>query len=398
MTTPPLPSQPSTEPAAYRPVYPSTPPLPKLPAHRQRIMWVVAGVMIAFLLIAGGVFGAYYLQSPQREEMLLSKQLKNLTSLEFQLLLIPDSTEKQQLQVRLSGAYNNKNAAQHNSRVSLQVMPSPDASVLTADAEMISVNELIYLRFLTLPSIAQFNIQSAAEQWIKIDTKKPPVLLKTLGFFPDQNTLEPLAFTEAFQQHSFIRLERKVGTTTVDGKEVTRYPLRFEKEEFALFLEEVETSVQQRLGTAVKTERIRTYADDIDGVTGEVWVGSDDHLPYRLQLSFLRPDGMTAEVTLDFSKHNKDIAIDAPAQSKTVEQVLQQALGGVLTSTKSSSTAQNDERVMNPALDSDDDGLTNGEEQDLATDPLTADTDGDGYLDGEEVENGFDPNGAGALK
>ena len=42
-------------------------------------------------------------------------------------------------------------------------------------------------------------------------------------------------------------------------------------------------------------------------------------------------------------------------------------------------------------IDSDGDGLTNGEERDLGTDPDVADTDGDGVSDGEEVDLGIDP-------
>jgi hypothetical protein len=42
-------------------------------------------------------------------------------------------------------------------------------------------------------------------------------------------------------------------------------------------------------------------------------------------------------------------------------------------------------------LDSDQDGLTNQEEQTLGTDPHNADTDGDGYSDGKEVGSGYNP-------
>jgi len=41
--------------------------------------------------------------------------------------------------------------------------------------------------------------------------------------------------------------------------------------------------------------------------------------------------------------------------------------------------------------DTDGDGLSNAQEQELGTDPENADTDGDGYTDGDEVTNGFSP-------
>jgi len=49
-------------------------------------------------------------------------------------------------------------------------------------------------------------------------------------------------------------------------------------------------------------------------------------------------------------------------------------------------------------VDSDSDGLSDWEEVSVfGTDPLSQDTDGDGYSDGEEVQNGYNPNGDGKL-
>ena len=50
---------------------------------------------------------------------------------------------------------------------------------------------------------------------------------------------------------------------------------------------------------------------------------------------------------------------------------------------------------LDPDGDEDGDGLTNGEEEDLGTDPEVADTDGDGLTDGDEVNvYGTDPGTA----
>ncbi|MBU4331687.1 thrombospondin type 3 repeat-containing protein [Patescibacteria group bacterium] len=47
--------------------------------------------------------------------------------------------------------------------------------------------------------------------------------------------------------------------------------------------------------------------------------------------------------------------------------------------------------IPTPPPDTDKDGLFDGDEGKLGTDPLNPDTDGDGHLDGEEVKNGYDP-------
>ncbi len=83
--------------------------------------------------------------------------------------------------------------------------------------------------------------------------------------------------------------------------------------------------------------------------------------------------------------------------------------------TQSTTTIQ-----VQDTMDTDNDGLTDREENELGTniskidsdsdklddyaevntyktDPLNPDTDGDGYLDGTEVENGYNPNGPGKL-
>ena len=52
-------------------------------------------------------------------------------------------------------------------------------------------------------------------------------------------------------------------------------------------------------------------------------------------------------------------------------------------------------KFVAPDMDSDNDGLTNGEESDIyGTDPMNADSDGDGVSDGEEVSKNSNPMNA----
>jgi|GEM_PF-3547631 len=53
--------------------------------------------------------------------------------------------------------------------------------------------------------------------------------------------------------------------------------------------------------------------------------------------------------------------------------------------------------VIDPNLDTDNDGLVDTLETQYKTDPKNPDSDGDGYKDGEEVKNGYNPLGVGKM-
>jgi hypothetical protein len=57
----------------------------------------------------------------------------------------------------------------------------------------------------------------------------------------------------------------------------------------------------------------------------------------------------------------------------------------------------NNNSGLGAEMDSDNDELTDQEEQEYGTDTSNPDTDGDGYLDGEEVNGGYNPLGEGKL-
>lgn len=83
---------------------------------------------------------------------------------------------------------------------------------------------------------------------------------------------------------------------------------------------------------------------------------------------------------------------ETPAPAITVEPAVDTDNDG-LTDTEETSTGTSAQ-----VADTDADGLSDYEEITLwKTNPLNPDTDGDGYSDGQEVKNGYNPNGAGKL-
>lgn len=54
--------------------------------------------------------------------------------------------------------------------------------------------------------------------------------------------------------------------------------------------------------------------------------------------------------------------------------------------------------VISDIVDSDNDGISDSEENNYGTDPQNPDTDADGFLDGEEIKSGYNPLGEGRLE
>lgn len=90
-----------------------------------------------------------------------------------------------------------------------------------------------------------------------------------------------------------------------------------------------------------------------------------------------------------------------PGQSEETSTVPTPAIIEPATDTDGDGLLDSEEAVLgtNPLkADSDDDGLTDAQEvKTYLTDPNKADTDGDSYLDGAEVSAGYDPKGPGKL-
>src|SRR5687768_9567470 len=64
---------------------------------------------------------------------------------------------------------------------------------------------------------------------------------------------------------------------------------------------------------------------------------------------------------------------------------------GILDADDGGGQGRKDEEVDPYGVDSDDDGLSDGDEADMGLDPENADSDDDGLSDGDEVEMGADP-------
>lgn len=138
-------------------------------------------------------------------------------------------------------------------------------------------------------------------------------------------------------------------------------------------------------------------------VEGNVSYGASQN-NYNKNINLNRPRSVEQQIILSELEFNqtyyykiflKDVlnkTLTTPEFSfKTLPQNLLTASGNLFLPT------QDLFNINDPGQDFDSDGLTNIQEQQYNTDPISSDTDGDGYIDGVEVAHGYNPLGPGRL-
>ena len=93
-------------------------------------------------------------------------------------------------------------------------------------------------------------------------------------------------------------------------------------------------------------------------------------------------------IVMNLDRINEPVKIATPSKFLDLNQILAGFMGGISKEVTKNNLAIND---------SDNDGLSDKEEEFYGTDKNNSDTDGDGYKDGDEVKNGYNPLGAGKL-
>ncbi|MBN1611417.1 MAG: DUF11 domain-containing protein, partial [Polyangiaceae bacterium] len=130
-------------------------------------------------------------------------------------------------------------------------------------------------------------------------------------------------------------------------------------------------------GSRTITVRLGTGADGSDG--GIIEIGESTTITFQVTVDSSASGTISNQAVITASGEQGAGAADFPTDSDSTEEGSQPTEGEV------------------GAVDSDDDGLSNNEEDELGTDPNDADSDDDGVPDGDEVHPGDDTDGDGKI-
>jgi len=198
----------------------------------------------------------------------------------------------------------------------------------------------------------------------------------------------------------------------INGKKTRIFDGRFDPQAIRSFLSEI---IRIREGRELNsTERliVETQGKALEEMRIRLWIGSSDHLLYRIQVGgvFEEVDRSTLtalDVVINLERYNDPFVVGTPENLVSFKEIYNQ-LFGALSLSALGSLNSGAETVLNDAAnlpidfevksnDPDEDGVSNIVEAFYGSDPNNPDTDGDGVNDGDEITAGRSPTGEGSL-
>ncbi len=423
----------------------------------KKVIIVVVAVVAGLLLLGGGVFAYFsYSQSPEKiaqqmfEKIFAVKSLEYAGDVEFDLEMdvsgllgnnlsffnggnnsLPataTSTIKKtgSISLNFNGASDWQNSAAKGLFAFTVKVDAPTLGEFSLGSEVRTVNRNIYAKLSKAPNLMIFDLSSLENQWVNFGSVAFDDLDEEKKNFSDEEVAQ---IKDAFKRANIFKIVAKLPSEKIDGLNAYHYKFIVDKENLKNFLIKLdEISAEISLTVKEREDFEKEYAKFI-APEGEIWIGKDDLLPYKISLNFVIPETGDSKasgnisIVLSAKNYNKPVAVEVPAPVKTTEEImsgfmrglggfdsgntppspasigLEQELGnGPSLDTSSSSPVVEPVIDPNQNLDSDNDGLNNSEEiSQYKTDPNNPDTDGDGFKDGDEVKNGYNPNGSGKL-
>lgn len=202
-------------------------------------------------------------------------------------------------------------------------------------------------------------------------------------------------------------------TEVVDGQTTRLFDATFDREAIRAFLHEVIRLREGREPTDDERLEVEAQASALESLSLRLWIGSGDHLLYRVQATgaFVEEDRherTSVDLVVNLSRFNEPFDAKKPQKTVLFAAIYQEAFGSLPEAEAGSAFVgganpfgQADAHLpvlaAEEVTDADQDGLSDIVEAFFGTDRNNPDTDGDGASDGEEVLTGQNPRGDGSL-
>lgn len=402
----------------------------------KKILLPVIAIVGGALIVGGGAFAYfYYFQSPEKNIQKMIVKLAEIKSLEYSGELsteinvgdlpggnggfLPSAQlfspkKESRTSSEFSGSFDiqeaNSPKGQFSFNLKTDALPLAE---LAFGAEAIMIDESFYVRLSDAPNLGLIDLSALKNQWIKINPKaltkqfdNNPLWEKQIAKAQPGRNLSPeqtKKLTTAFRQAKIFKITDKLAGEKIEGVGTHHYKFIIDEVGIKKFIIDSAEIIQGKTPTEEEAKAFDKGFESVGSLNGEIWIGKKDYLPRKLALNSTMRATETSMVsgktnfTISFRNFNKPAQIEAPSETKPLEELLGGLFGGLKGFTPAISSPPVNRQGLGDDADADKDGLSDQREQVYGTDPNQADTDGDGFKDGDEVKNGYNPNGAGKL-
>jgi hypothetical protein len=365
MAKPAIFSQPGVA-AAASPKISSFASAPKL--NKQTLIIIIA-VVVGLLLIGGGVLAYFsYFQSPDRIMGEMFEKIVTIKSLEYtgdvkadlsvdtasllnnnaaSLLSVntnsaspslATSTKKNgSLSFNFNGSsdWHNKSAFQGLLAFTMQV-DMPTVGDFSLGSEIRTINNSLYVELTKAPNIMLIDLSPLENQWVKIDESN---VTSTENKVSDRFSPSAVAqIKAAFSRDKFFKITANLPSETVNGVNTYHYKFIIDREGLRNFIIDVDKTAASSMLTGQNLADFNKQMTDLAMPAGEIWIGKNDLLPYKLSFNYDLKATETSQVSgnvkvvLSAKNFNKSLQVAIPAPVKSPQEIMSGLFGGMSSS------------------------------------------------------------------
>lgn len=355
---------PSSAPTA--PAAPATPPTKSAAPKR---LGLVIGIVVGILVLAGGASATYFFflkEDPEKVLAMALSDVMDVKTFEFASSLRVEATTSAtgtgaetllpvlsggagdaasvKLLLTMNGAIDHTDRAKPKSSFDMKL-----ASTSVANGSPIlglstrQLEDATYLSLTEVPSNMFIDLSPIAGVWVKIDPKSLAKQLVgdavTEEASAPKETITEEQKTEiraAFVELKPVRVKKALKDEDVDGVPSRHYQLTVDQEALKAFVLRMQSIMNGEASLAYEkfNDDYERYSKQVEVTSSEIWIGKESGLPTRvlLQMTGKATEDVPADGTMTFDmkfkNFNQTPVIEAPAESKTFEEIFQQLMGG----------------------------------------------------------------------
>jgi hypothetical protein len=333
-------------------------PGPVMPS--KKLIGIVVGVFVVLLLVGGGIWAyQFFAQTPEKVLRQMFASMARVKSLEYSgqvwaefdgedMSMVPSfgadttggsttgNTKKSRYSVDFSGGSDIRNKLQPKSKFELLVRSDSDTAPLGFGLDARTIGEVFYLRVKNLPSNSYMDLSFLENHWIKIDYQE---IMEKLGSTDYKRELAQRQKEEQLTEDQEKQVEKVVSESKaikivevlaserLEGVDTHHYQFVVDKKETVALVQKLSEIIDTETMGRSEVEELEKSLSDMGDIGGEIWIGKEDFLLYKVQTAFKvrksekvqKPYSLS--VVVHFRNFDQVVQIDVPFPVKTLEEM-----------------------------------------------------------------------------